>query len=126
MAGAVLRGAGSKALLAQLKTKEQNQLVKLALEHGETSLLGQDFDTIKHGLKTIKQQGYAMSHAELDQNNAAIAIPLHLNEHYLPTALTAIFSLQRMKTIDTALIVRILQHSQAQILQQLAEHDTLV
>lgn len=122
----LLRGAGSKALLAQLKTKEQNQLIKLALEHGETSPLGNDFDAIKHGLKTIKQQGYAMSHAELDHLNAAIAIPLQLNEHYLPTALTAIFSLQRMKTIDTALIIRILQQSQAQILQQLAEHETLV
>lgn len=104
----VFKGAMSKCLLAALPKPQLRKLHARQLAQ-DGAAQTPEWDALVEQCRSVRQQGYAMSHGELDHANVGIAVPLTSPEHKLVATLGFIMSSQRVAMIELKRAVGLLQ-----------------
>jgi IclR family KDG regulon transcriptional repressor len=79
-------GSVDKVLLSQLSNAKLGQTMKMVKPQIEAAKLKMDADSLKQLIEQIRQQGYAITHAEKNPDGYGISVPI---QHYTtPAALT--------------------------------------
>lgn len=116
----LLRGAGSKVILAALPKAMQMKLVQAHQHELASSMLGTSWDEISVALRSIRKSGYAISVGELDPSNVAIGVPLVSEEAAFPSSIVLVLSAARYKTTNLGSIVEVALAGRDAILGRLA------
>lgn len=116
----LLRGAGSKVILAALSRSAQMKLVAAHADELASSTLGSSWDEIAAALKAIRKSGYAISVGELDPSNVGIGVPLVSDDATFPSSIVLVLSAARYKTTNLDSIVEVALASRDTILSRLA------
>jgi DNA-binding IclR family transcriptional regulator len=121
----LLRGAGSKVILAALPRAMQMKLVEAHQRELASSMLGQSWEEISAALKAIRKSGYAISVGELDPSNVGIGVPLGAEEAAFPSSIVLVLSAARYKTTSLNSIVEVALSCRDAILSRLAAMTSL-
>ena len=109
------RGAGSKAILAQLPASLQRKLYDKHHAEAATAGLGTSWSAFRTAMSAIRKAGHALSLGELDPQNVGIGVPLTPPDGSPPGALVAVMSRTRWDFADRALVTAIVREAGAKI-----------
>lgn len=113
----LFRGAMSKCLLSALPRPQLRKLHAQQVEEGGDA---PPWDTLLAQTKRIRQDGYALTRGELDEDNVGLAVPLTSPGHKVVAALGFIMSSRRFELIEIKRAVAMLEACVAQIQRHLA------
>lgn len=82
----LLRGATSKAVLAQLPTRQLNKILA-AVDAGAAPRIP---DSLKRDLAEIRQRGYSVTHGEVDQGLVGLAAPVNFEDSAIVASMSLI------------------------------------
>ena len=118
----LFRGATAKAILANLPQRRLLQLyVKDPLEVARAGL-GRTYDDFVAALRAIRQQGYAVSHAEVDPDVVGIGVPLYGGGRAVIGSLSIVFPAGRYPRRQEARLAADLCSASAALGAELARH----
>jgi DNA-binding IclR family transcriptional regulator len=116
----LFRGATSKVILASLP---ERRLTRLFLENQAEIAkagLGRTREEFLASLKTIRRQGYAVTHAEVDPDVVGIGVPLLGGERSVIGSLSIVFPTGRYPQRQEAQLASELKHAAETVCAELA------
>ncbi len=116
-------GAGGRAIVASLPTARSRALFEQHQDEAKAGGLGDDWQTARNRLKTIRNEGSVISVGELDRDSVGIAAPIPLTAPALPSSLVMVLSRQRYELIDRKAAVEVVRDGAARILAALQAYD---
>lgn len=116
----LFKGSMSKCLLAALPRAQLRKLHADQLAAPDPADPAPSWDELLAQTRRVRQQGYAMTQGELDQDNVGIAVPLTSAPHKVVAALGFIMSSQRFAMIEIKRAVAMLEGCVEEIKQRLA------
>jgi DNA-binding IclR family transcriptional regulator len=99
----LFRGAGSRALVANLPTPRQKRLYTANRAEAAASGLGADWAEFRAAMEAVRRAGHTLSLGELQPGNIGVAAAI-MAEGVLPAALVLVLSTQRFATTDRKLV----------------------
>jgi DNA-binding IclR family transcriptional regulator len=107
----LFRGAAPKVILAHYSSVQLRKVFDA--DHSEISASGLpvQWDEFRKYYANIRKRGHYTSTGEVDQNVAAIAVPMQYGSSKLSGAITLISSLERMSLIDQTKLIQMLQRA---------------
>ncbi|MBR9885258.1 MAG: IclR family transcriptional regulator [Oceanospirillales bacterium] len=98
----LLKGATSKAILAFLPNRQLMQLFVHYSEEIKSANLGSNWDEFKKSLRGIRQKGYAVTKAEVDEGVFGIAAPIFNPDGKVIGSLSSVQSIEDYNDAEIA------------------------
>ncbi|MGC4028116.1 MAG: IclR family transcriptional regulator [Steroidobacteraceae bacterium] len=81
-------GSASKIILAHLPLRQLRSLFARESESFANAGLGKDWDTVRRTLRSIRSDGYAVTHGEVDRGMKGFSVPLPVENSAMLASLT--------------------------------------
>ena len=116
-------GASAQVLLAWLSEERLRALVAAAPLERFTATTITDVDALVERMAVIREQGYAVSHGELDSEAVGLAVPVFSRPDEVAAGLSLVFIRSRVAQDVVAEMTSALLEAAAGLSQALFEHD---
>jgi DNA-binding IclR family transcriptional regulator len=110
----VFRGAGSKALVANLPRAEQQRLYEAQPEAAAGAGLGSSWPEVRRSFAAMRRAGYVVTFGELDRGNVGIGASITVPSGP-PASIVLAFNAPRWEPLNQALVVELFMASKGQI-----------
>lgn len=111
----LLRGAGSKVIVAQLPRARLVRIYELNKCDAEKCLGARDFNEFRAAMSAIKKAGYAISEGELDSDYVGIAVPVFTSDGLVLGCIVAALTKQRFALTRVESLVELLKLGAARV-----------
>lgn len=117
------RSASSKVILANLKQPRLKRIWKMHQSEPDVLAIGTDWDSFRLAMQAIRENGYWVSHGELDPGSDGVAAPVLYRDGTVAGSMSLVFSRKRFCLFNVDILGQLVMEAAARVGEMLSANQ---